>query len=225
MRAAALTSTGSPPRRNAAQRPLFDQVVDLYAPIAAVVGPPEFEYGRARARSNRAPDRVTPDSIPLDGARAIGSRWKSECAVCGRPAEERDDPAVTEAIGMPQKRPSRRPRSKAELLPLPAALVRDISLENHLALATMRAGHGTPETMIALLRELYLAFFIVEPTVADADLALFLEAEAALQQSIETAGQGREWCVSDDALALIERLLLRADAIVGSVPKYRYLEA
>ncbi|WP_256253179.1 hypothetical protein [Burkholderia ubonensis] len=79
--------------------------------------------------------------------------------------------------------------------------------------------------MIALLRELYLAFFIVEPTVADADLALFLEAEAALQQSIEAAGQGREWRVSDEALALIERLLLRADSIVGSVPKYRYLDS
>ncbi|RQR51436.1 hypothetical protein DIE19_29465 [Burkholderia sp. Bp9126] len=46
---------------------------------------------------------------------------------------------------MAQKLPSRRPRSKAELLPLPAALVRDISLENHLALATIRAGHGTPD--------------------------------------------------------------------------------
>ncbi|KVN29793.1 hypothetical protein WJ63_08990 [Burkholderia pyrrocinia] len=103
--------------------------------------------------------------------------------------------------------------------------MRDISLENHLALATMRAGHGTPDTMIALLRVLYLAYFIVEPTVADEDIELFLQAEAALQQSIEAAGQGRDWQVSDDAPALIERLLLRADAIVGSVPKYRYLEA
>ncbi|WP_157636099.1 hypothetical protein [Burkholderia ubonensis] len=44
--------------------------------------------------------------------------------------------------------------------------------------------------MIALLCVLYLAFFIVEPKVADADLALFLEAEAALQQSIEAPGRG-----------------------------------
>ncbi|WP_080424629.1 hypothetical protein [Burkholderia ubonensis] len=63
---------------------------------------------------------------------------------------------------MPQKQLSRRPRNKAELLPLSAGLVRNISLENHLALATMRAGHGTSETMIALLRVLYLTFFIVE---------------------------------------------------------------
>ncbi|MXN77778.1 hypothetical protein GR157_23910 [Burkholderia sp. 4701] len=103
--------------------------------------------------------------------------------------------------------------------------MRDISLESHLALATMRAGHGTSDNMIALLRVLYLAYFIVEPTVAEGDLALFLHAEAALQQSIEAAGQGRAWQVSDDGLELIERLLLRADAIVGSVPKYRYLEA
>ncbi len=61
--------------------------------------------------------------------------------------------------------------------------------------------------------------------MAEGDLALFLESEAALQQSIETAGQGWDWQVSGDALALIERLLLRTDAIVGSVPKYRYLEA
>ncbi|MFA8358922.1 hypothetical protein ACEPT7_13630 [Burkholderia ubonensis] len=88
---------------------------------------------------------------------------------------------------MGQKLPFRRPRSKAELLPLLAALVRDITLENHLELVTMRAGHGTPETMIALLRVLYLAFFIVEPTVAEGDLALFLQAfagEQALKQPL-----------------------------------------
>ena len=41
-------------------------------------------------------------------------------------------------------------------------MVRDISLENHLTLATMRAGHGTAETMIALLRLLYLGYFVAE---------------------------------------------------------------
>ncbi|QVN19001.1 hypothetical protein [Burkholderia pyrrocinia] len=126
---------------------------------------------------------------------------------------------------MARKHKPRRPRSKAELLPLPAALVRDISLANHLALAAMRAGHGTAETMIALLRVLYLAYFVVEDEISDADLTLFLEAEAVLDQSVEAAGDGQDWQVTEDALEAIERLLLRADAIVGSVPKYRYLEA
>ncbi|MBK3337224.1 hypothetical protein [Burkholderia pseudomallei] len=126
---------------------------------------------------------------------------------------------------MARTRNTKRPRSKAELLPLPAALVRDISLENHLTLATMRAGHGTAETMIALLRVLYLAYFVVEPELSAADHALFLEVEAALQQCIEAAGSGKAWRVSDDALDAVQRMLLRSDVIVGSVPKYRYLEA
>jgi hypothetical protein len=126
---------------------------------------------------------------------------------------------------MARKPKTRRPRSKAELLPLPAAMVRDISLENHLALATIRAGHGTAETMIALLRVLYLAYFAMEPDLSEADRALFLEAESALAQNIDAAGNGRAWQLSDDTLGAIERLLLQSDAIIGSVPKYRYLEA
>ncbi|KWB20847.1 hypothetical protein WL32_17105 [Burkholderia cepacia] len=122
-------------------------------------------------------------------------------------------------------RNSKRPRSKAELLPLPAALVRDISLENHLALATMRAGHGTAETMIALLRVLYLAYFAEEPDFSEADRALFLEVESVLSRSVDAAGSGQPWQLSDDALGAIERLLVRADVIIGGVPKYRYLDA
>ncbi|HGY5507536.1 hypothetical protein [Burkholderia territorii] len=58
-----------------------------------------------------------------------------------------------------------------------AAHVRAISLENHLALATIRSGHGTSETMIALLRVLYLGYFMLNPMF----LALFLAAEVILQ--------------------------------------------
>ncbi|WP_155631045.1 hypothetical protein [Burkholderia cepacia] len=54
---------------------------------------------------------------------------------------------------------------------------------------------------------------------------LFLEVESALQQSIDEADGERDWQVSDAALEVIERLLLRSDAIIGSVPKYRYLDA
>lgn len=126
---------------------------------------------------------------------------------------------------MARKCKTQRPRSKSELLPLPASLVRNISLENHLALATLRAGHGMAETMIALLRVLYLTYFVVESDFSNADRELFLEVESALQQSIEAAGDGNDWHISESAIDAIERLLLRADTIVGSVPKFRYLEA
>ncbi|PRE01356.1 hypothetical protein C6Q17_18560 [Burkholderia contaminans] len=106
-----------------------------------------------------------------------------------------------------------------------AAHVRAISLENHLALATIRSGHGTSETMIALLRVLYLGYFIVEPDVSDSDLALFLAAEALLQQSIDSATSELEWSLPTDRLGPIEQLLLRMDALVAGVPKYRYLQA
>ncbi|WP_240674688.1 hypothetical protein [Burkholderia stabilis] len=94
-----------------------------------------------------------------------------------------------------------------------------------MALATIRSGQGTPEPMIALLRVLYLGYFLVESDVSDSDLALFLGAEAVLQQSIDTAANGQEWKVPDDSLVLIEQLLLRMDVLVASVPKYRYLQA
>ncbi|MBJ9698334.1 hypothetical protein I5699_35270 [Burkholderia cenocepacia] len=126
---------------------------------------------------------------------------------------------------MSQKRPNRRPRSKAELLPLQVTHVRAISLENHLALAAIRSGQGTHETMIALLRVLYLGYFLVEPDVSDSDLALFLGAETVLQDSIDSAADGREWHVPTNRLPEIERLLLRMDALVATVPKYRYLQA
>ncbi|MBB2984539.1 hypothetical protein FHX58_007430 [Paraburkholderia tropica] len=48
------------------------------------------------------------------------------------------------------------------LLPLPADTVRSISLENHLALAAMRSGQGTSDTMIGLLRVLYMTYYLLE---------------------------------------------------------------
>ncbi|WP_244135777.1 hypothetical protein [Burkholderia seminalis] len=78
--------------------------------------------------------------------------------------------------------------------------------------------------MIALLRVLYLGYFLVEPDVSDSDLALFLEAESVLQLSIDTAATGREWKLPDDSLVPIEQLLLRMDSLVASVSKYRYIQ-
>ncbi|WP_429322817.1 hypothetical protein [Paraburkholderia sp. GAS448] len=50
------------------------------------------------------------------------------------------------------------------LLPLPATEVRALSLENHLALAAMRSGHGTISLAMHLLRVLYLAWFLRDAT-------------------------------------------------------------
>jgi hypothetical protein len=54
-----------------------------------------------------------------------------------------------------------RPLTKAELLPLPSARVRAVSLENHLALAALRTAAGS-HVMGCLLRVVYLAWYLRE---------------------------------------------------------------
>ncbi|RXV70023.1 hypothetical protein D1006_30385 [Burkholderia stabilis] len=89
----------------------------------------------------------------------------------------------------------------------------------------MRSGNGTHDTMVALMRALYMTYFMLEAPVQADDLAFLLDIEAILQKSIEAAAQGQGWFVSDEYLTFIERLLLRLDTLVGGVPTYRYREA
>ncbi|WP_254700425.1 hypothetical protein [Trinickia violacea] len=127
---------------------------------------------------------------------------------------------------MAKKGPSRPRRTKEMLLPLQTSVVRDISLENHLALATMRSGHGTSDAMVALLRALYMTFYLLEGNHSETELALFLEVETTLDASIRAAaGEGRDWRLAEEQLPLIEHVLQRCDEVVGSVPKYCYVDA
>ncbi|WP_322014609.1 hypothetical protein [Paraburkholderia sp. J12] len=123
------------------------------------------------------------------------------------------------------KNKTRMPRTKEMLLPLPGSNVRSISLENHLALATMRSGHGTTETMVALLRVLYMTYYLLERDCTEAELADFRQAEVTLDRCIRAASEKRGWHLPEEVLPAIEQVLRRSDEIVGSVPKYRYVEA
>ncbi|MFP3802025.1 hypothetical protein [Paraburkholderia sp. SIMBA_027] len=120
---------------------------------------------------------------------------------------------------------AREVRTKDMLLPLTAAAVRSISLENHLALAAMRSGNGTPDTMVSLLRVLYMTYFLCRNDCPEQDLALFLSAELALDESIRAATMGLDWQLRAEQIPLIEQVLVRADELIASVPKYRYVDA
>ncbi len=126
---------------------------------------------------------------------------------------------------MTRKRMTHKPRTRAMLLPLPFALVRSISLENHMSLAAMRSGHGTHDTMCALLRILYMLFYMLEGNGCDADLPGFLEVEAALDTSIHAAASGQDWQLDEKSIPLVEAMLLRFDEVVASVPAFRYQES
>ncbi|MBN3808530.1 hypothetical protein G3N97_05365 [Paraburkholderia sp. Ac-20347] len=103
--------------------------------------------------------------------------------------------------------------------------MRSISLENHLALATMRSGNGTPDTMVSLLRVLYMTYFLCGMDCPEQDFALFLEAELALDEIIRAATMGLDWQLRAGRIPLVERVLRRADELIASVPKYRYVDA
>ncbi|WP_249180764.1 hypothetical protein [Burkholderia vietnamiensis] len=111
------------------------------------------------------------------------------------------------------------------LLPLPAALIQDISLENHLVLTTLRTGHGTAQTLVALLLVIYTTFYLLDKDHSEADLNLFLKVEAALDACIQQATDGLPWQLQAEQWPPIERVLLRFDEVVASVPQYRYEDA
>ncbi|KVR38193.1 hypothetical protein WK13_00980 [Burkholderia ubonensis] len=126
---------------------------------------------------------------------------------------------------MTRKRMTNKPRTKAMLLPLPLALVRNISLENHMSLAAMRSGHGTHDTMCALLRVLYVLFYMLDGVEDTVELSRLLDAEAILDRSVQVAASGQDWQVDDQGIPIIEAMLLRFDEVIGSVPAFRYQEA
>jgi hypothetical protein len=111
------------------------------------------------------------------------------------------------------------------LLPLPARAARNLSLENHLALAAMRGGHGTIDTAISLLRVLYMVWFMCRPTLPDDDLALLIEVELVLETTIASARQGGGWTLQPASIGAVEPMLLLFDAVIAGTPRHRYEQA
>nr|WP_321958366.1 hypothetical protein [Burkholderia cenocepacia] len=123
------------------------------------------------------------------------------------------------------RRPGRKPLTKGDLLPLPSAKVRALSLENHMALAAVRAGHGGEEQISCLLRVVYLAFYMRNETDAGADLSMYRQAEAALDGCIARAEQGAAWLLLDREQSMIEQILVVHDDQLAAVPMHRYCAA
>ncbi|RQP98864.1 hypothetical protein [Burkholderia stagnalis] len=118
---------------------------------------------------------------------------------------------------------SRKPLTKAQLLPLPADQVRRLSLKHHLALAVLRDGRGDFDAIATLVNTLYLAYFL--GAVGDAELAGFRRAETALNQCVARAERGEPWSLPDDARTVLEQLVVTHDAQLAAVPLHRYLAA
>ncbi|WP_175950742.1 hypothetical protein [Burkholderia sp. BCC0405] len=119
----------------------------------------------------------------------------------------------------------RKPYTKAQLLPLKNAEVRALSLDVHIALATIRRGQGGPIQIGHLAKTIYVACFLRDLTPEGADIEQFRRAEHVLDQCIERAASGGTWLMPDEDYAALERIILLYDAQLEAVPVYRLAEA
>ncbi|KVL37896.1 hypothetical protein WS97_09635 [Burkholderia territorii] len=79
--------------------------------------------------------------------------------------------------------------------------------------------------MCALLRVLYVLFYMLDGIGEAADLSWLLDAEVILERSVQVAASGRDWNVDDQGIPVIEAMLLRFDEVIGNVPAFRYQAA
>ncbi|WP_235995835.1 hypothetical protein [Burkholderia aenigmatica] len=123
------------------------------------------------------------------------------------------------------RRTGRSGLTREMLLPLSTEKIRALSLENHLALATMRGGRGDLDQVSCLVRVVYLAFYLREATSAGADFDLYRRAKAALDACVTRAEQGERCLLLDHELATVERILVVHDEQLAAIPWHRYLDA
>ncbi len=115
---------------------------------------------------------------------------------------------------------NRRPLTRAQLLPIPAAELRRIQLKNHLALAALRDAHADVAQLATLLNAIYLAYCL-DP----ANPAPCQRAEAAIHDCVDRADRGEPSALTDLERAAIEHVLARLDAQLAEVPMHRYVAA
>jgi hypothetical protein len=130
--------------------------------------------------------------------------------------------------GKNKGKPARRtPLTRNDLLPLPLARVRALSLEYHMALAAIRSQHGSVETVTCLIRVLYLTYVIGKHVHSEEENAALAEAERTLSSCIDRAVDvdGGNWYLDDTEARMIERVLAMHDAQLSNLPKHRYAAA
>ncbi|VWC49222.1 Fis family transcriptional regulator [Burkholderia lata] len=122
-------------------------------------------------------------------------------------------------------RPGRPGLAKHLLMPLPTEKIQALSLENHLALATVRGGRGDLDQLSCLIRVVYLAFYLRDATATSAEVEPYRRAEAALNACITRVELGERCLLLDHELATVERILVVHDEQLAAIPWHRYLDA
>lgn len=90
--------------------------------------------------------------------------------------------------------------------PLPAAMIRTTSLQNHLALEALRRGQvkGKSLHMIYLFRVLFLAYLLHDRVKECCSLDVFQSAEAALLRCGQHTEEGTPWQPSENDIEALQ---------------------
>lgn len=107
--------------------------------------------------------------------------------------------------------------------PFQAKDIRALSLENHLALAAMRFGHGNQDHLSRLARTVHLAFFLQNMMRPNEDIEPYRRAEAALNACAARVERGARCLLLDRELMLIDYILAVHDEQLTATTRCRCL--
>jgi hypothetical protein len=110
------------------------------------------------------------------------------------------------------------------LLPYIVAYVRELVLHNHLALAAFRSGQGNGDLLAALVKALYVAWYLQEAGYGALEHALYLGAERILDFAARNASKG-SWLIEASDCLPVTRLLDLHEPQVLSAPVHSINDA
>ncbi|WP_063808157.1 hypothetical protein [Burkholderia cepacia] len=118
------------------------------------------------------------------------------------------------------KGPRRAPLSKAQLLPLPAAQTRRLSLKHHLALTCLAAGQGGIESLSTLSNVIDIA-----QRIENTQVPALEKAAAAIESCVARAERDQRFTLTEVERTAIAAALVVHDAQLARVTFHRYLTA
>ncbi|CAB3808708.1 hypothetical protein LMG28614_06866 [Paraburkholderia ultramafica] len=111
------------------------------------------------------------------------------------------------------------------LLPMPDECIRKLSLVGHLALEGSQRTEGNRDLINELTRVLYLTFCMQEVNVGCANPGVFINAEEALDRTVQLAEQTGVWRIDPKDVAAIEPILRMYDEELAASSTRTFLEA
>jgi hypothetical protein len=125
-----------------------------------------------------------------------------------------------------RRKSPRQPLTKNQLLPLPLATVRAMSLENHMAFAAVKAGNGSLAQMSSLLRVVYLSYYLRDEMASGEEVDPYRQAERALERCTRCSIEGSDaWTLMPDEEKVIGQIMVLLDAQLAAVPLHRFMRA